>query len=133
MYFFVKLSNTCRGYPIIFFNKLIILTNIPIKYLLKIKRWRIKPNIIPTKIYPLNSPLLKVKMLNKRMHPVTSQNRKSCTYVIMSFVLKLLRKMRNMSNTMPITIPVKINSKKMYNWFKLKFQPPTHILFENFS
>lgn len=70
---------------------------------------------MPIKIYPLSPPLLKVKMLNKRMQPVTSQNRKSWTYVIMSFVLKLLLKMRNMSNTMPITIPVKINSKKMYN------------------
>ena len=72
------------------------------------------PIINPIITYDLISPLLNIKIAYINTIPVIMQNNTSCTEVIKSEFLKLLRIILNESNISPINEPFKAKIIKRY-------------------
>ena len=113
--FEINLIGIITTYFIHFFITVIINKLTLINTLLNINKYKEKPDIIPIKIYSLNSPLLNLNTQNRIKIPVIIQNIKSCKYVIISDVLKAFLKILKQSKNIPIKKPVNIKIKKIYN------------------
>lgn len=86
---------------------------------------------MPKNTYRRNSPLLNVKILNKRIKPANSQKHISSIQIMKSAVLKLLLIILNMSNSIPITTPVKKKQNNVINSSNTKSNH--HLLLKYFA